>query len=138
MALSDSSGLLDDYAALQRRNPRDLRATLLLAAVGRFHVFWWQVGDEAIVAQTHAGLRSLSDSSSAKGEFANQTMFIDTARVSLPALWVAHDLTSALGCALACRSAALALPAARAAELESRPQPASPPATLLRLFRQGT
>ncbi|WP_374326929.1 CRISPR-associated protein Csx16 [Azonexus sp.] len=77
--LAHASGLLDDLARAERRNVRDLRATLLLAIVGSARVFWWQVGDGAVVARTSSGVQALGQASKTKGEFANQTMFVDAA-----------------------------------------------------------
>ena len=78
--LAHASGLLDDLARAERRNVRDVRATLLLAVLGSSHVFWWHVGDGAIVARTSAGLKALGEATKTKGEFANQTVFVDAAR----------------------------------------------------------
>ena len=58
---------------------RELRATLLLAVVGTVRSFWWQVGDGAVVVRTDAGLKALGEANKTKGEFANQTCFVDTA-----------------------------------------------------------
>lgn len=77
--LAHALGLLEDLAHIERRNVRDLRATLLLAVVGTVHSFWWQVGDGAIVVRSTNGLRTIGDTSKTKGEFANQTCFVDTA-----------------------------------------------------------
>jgi hypothetical protein len=77
--LTHARGLLDDLAHAERRNVREVRATLLLAMVGTVRSFWWQVGDGAIVAQSVDGLRVLTDTVKAKGEFANQTCFVDMA-----------------------------------------------------------
>jgi hypothetical protein len=77
-----AQGLLVDLAQAERRNVRDVRATLLVAVVGKCHVFWWKVGDGAIVAMNSEGMWSLGNQASAKGEFANQTCFVDTAVAS--------------------------------------------------------
>lgn len=73
-------GLLADLARRLRRDIRDLRATLLVVTIGTRRLLWWQVGDGVIVLRTAAGLQALSDMQRAKGEFANQTVFVDTAR----------------------------------------------------------
>ena len=52
---------------------------LLMVVVGQHHSFWWQVGDGAIVVQEAQALRTLSQPSQSKGEFANQTCFVDAA-----------------------------------------------------------
>jgi len=77
-----AKGLLADLASAERRDVRDVRATLQLAVIGEHHVFWWKVGDGAIVARNSEGLWSLGNQASAKGEFANQTCFVDAASAS--------------------------------------------------------
>lgn len=77
--LLHAQGLLEDLAQSERRKVSELRATLLLAVLGTVHSFWWQVGDGVIVAQSNEKARVLGDSSKSKGEFANQTCFVDTA-----------------------------------------------------------
>ncbi|WP_170159074.1 PP2C family serine/threonine-protein phosphatase [Tibeticola sediminis] len=80
--LLHAKGLLADLAHGERRDIRDLRATLQVAIIGERRIFWWKVGDGAIVAKCSAGLWSLGNPTSAKGEFANQTCFVDTASAS--------------------------------------------------------
>ena len=80
--LLHAKGILDDLARSERRAVRDLRATLLLAVMGSVRTFWWQVGDGAIVVRHNGSLRALGDTSKAKGEFANQTCFVDAADIS--------------------------------------------------------
>lgn len=75
-------GLLADLAHAERRDIRDVRATLQVVAIGERHIFWWKVGDGAIVAKNSKGLWSLGNQASGKGEFANQTTFADTASSS--------------------------------------------------------
>ena len=75
-------GLLADLARTERRDMRDVRATLQVVVIGERHIFWWKVGDGAIVARNSEGLWSLGNQASAKGEFANQTCFVDTASTS--------------------------------------------------------
>jgi hypothetical protein len=74
-----AQGLLEDLAEAERREIRDLRATLLLAIVGQARTFWWQVGDGVIVVREGNTLRKLGDNGRSKGEFANQTCFVDKA-----------------------------------------------------------
>ncbi len=76
--LRHASGLLEDLAKSERRPVRDLRATLSLVILGKVNSFWWQVGDGVIVAQTAEGMRALGDVGKSKGEFANETRFVDT------------------------------------------------------------
>lgn len=80
--LVHACGILDDLARSERRDVRDLRATLLVAVVGSVRTFWWQVGDGAIVVRQGDALHALGDASKAKGEFANQTCFVDAATIS--------------------------------------------------------
>ncbi len=75
-------GLLVDLAQAERRAVHDVRATLLVAIIGERHVFWWKVGDGSIVARNSEGMWSLGNLASAKGEFANQTCFVDIATAS--------------------------------------------------------
>ena len=80
--LAHAQGLLADLAHTERRSVKDVRATLLLAVLGATHSFWWQVGDGAIVAQSANGLQVLNKTGKAKGEFANQTCFVDIASMA--------------------------------------------------------
>ncbi|MDA8154231.1 MAG: PP2C family serine/threonine-protein phosphatase [Acidithiobacillus sp.] len=75
-------GLLADLARTERRDMRDVRATLQVAIIGERHIFWWKVGDGAIVARSSERLWSLGNQASSKGEFANETCFADTASTS--------------------------------------------------------
>lgn len=81
--LRHAQGVLDDLARSERRNVRDLRGTLLLAVIGMRQAFWWQVGDGAIVVRHADGLRALGTPASTKGEFANQTCFVDIADIGM-------------------------------------------------------
>ena len=80
--LIHAQGLLADLAHAQRRDVRDVRGTLLVVVIGAVHCFWWQVGDGAIVVQTSSDLKALGSTHTAKGEFANQTCFVDIAKPS--------------------------------------------------------
>lgn len=79
--LRHAQGILEDLARSERRSVRDLRGTLLLAVIGERQTFWWQVGDGAIVLRHADGLRALGNPASNKGEFANQTCFVDMADI---------------------------------------------------------
>ena len=81
--LRHAQGMLDDLARSERRNVRDLRGTLLLAVIGMRQAFWWQVGDGAIVIRHADGLRALGTPAKSKGEFANQTCFVDIADIAM-------------------------------------------------------
>lgn len=80
MLLLHAQGLLADLAQAERRGICDVRATLLIAIVGARRLFWWKVGDGAIVVKKPDRLVALGNPANAKGEFANQTCFVDTAR----------------------------------------------------------
>ncbi len=81
-------GTLKDLAAEQRRELRDFRCTLLVAVIGHRRLLWLKVGDGAIVLEQRQ-LQSDEQGQSAwvhqlgtlgeqgKGEFANQTQFLD-------------------------------------------------------------
>jgi len=68
-------GSLEDLAQTQRRSVQDFRCTLLLVLAGQERLIWVKVGDGAIVIEQDAQLSTLG--SLQKGEFANQTRFID-------------------------------------------------------------
>ncbi|SDJ21874.1 protein phosphatase 2C domain-containing protein [Billgrantia gudaonensis] len=85
-----AQGVLADAAQAQRREVRDLRCTLLMAAVGRARLLWLKVGDGAIVveqAEPDPQAETLEEpvlmpvlsllGESGRGEFANQTTFVD-------------------------------------------------------------
>ncbi len=74
-------GLLEDLARQERRPVRDVRATLQLVILGKQQIYWWKVGDGAIVARSADAMQVLGHHPDTKGEFANQTCFIDMARV---------------------------------------------------------
>ena len=80
--LRHARGLLVDLARHLRRETRDVRATLLLVAIGTRRLMWWRVGDGAIVARSASSLRVLGDMGRPKGEFANQTCFVDAATMA--------------------------------------------------------
>lgn len=95
LLVKHARGLLDDLAATHRRALRDFRCTLLLAIVGREQLLWLKVGDGALVLQRQepgpepkqpqapqaapeaAHLRLQVLGLAGKGEFANQTQFLD-------------------------------------------------------------
>lgn len=91
-------GLLQDLAAQHRRELRDFRCTLLLAVIGQQQTLWLRVGDGALIAQhleenaqtaqtaqttptpqekAQPGTRWQVLGLAGKGEFANQTTFVD-------------------------------------------------------------
>lgn len=86
LLVKHARGLLEDLAAQQRRPLRDFRCTLLLAVVGQQHTLWLKVGDGMLITQqlrpneaAALGWERYCSSLGGlgKGEFANQTTFID-------------------------------------------------------------
>lgn len=88
MILRHGKGVLQDIAQQHRREVRDFRSTVLMVMVGKQRLLWLKVGDGAIVLEQ---IQQQFDSSDhvtcqpvlsclgdvGKGEFANQTTFID-------------------------------------------------------------
>lgn len=74
-----AKGINADLAAAGRRSGDDFRATLLLAVAGKHSLFWLQVGDGLLALRergyAESSWRQLGQAN--KGEFANQTAFID-------------------------------------------------------------
>jgi len=77
-------GILEDCANTHRRSIRDFRSTLNFVIVGAEHILWLKIGDGEIVHEqimidsdslTQTQYQCLGDHH--KGEFANQTQFID-------------------------------------------------------------
>ena len=92
LLVKHAMGLLKDLAAQHRREVQDFRCTFLLIVAGRERLLWLKVGDGALVVErmrlTPAGrldetgpwqpeLSTLGEAG--KGEFANQTVFLDAA-----------------------------------------------------------
>lgn len=93
MLTKHACGLQQDLAEAHRRPRKDFRCTLLLAILGQHHWLWLKIGDGAIVTERLSVLpaKAEADAESAlelhahrcvigeagKGEFANQTTFID-------------------------------------------------------------
>ena len=92
LLVKHAMGLLKDLAAQHRREVRDFRCTFLLIVAGRERLLWLKVGDGALVVERmrlatagrldEAGpwqpeLSTLGEAG--KGEFANQTVFLDAA-----------------------------------------------------------
>ena len=87
LLVKHARGILDDTAKTHRREVRDLRCTLLCALVGAERFLWFKVGDgEMLVERTHwdetgepvRQYQVLGERG--KGDFANQTTFIDIAK----------------------------------------------------------
>jgi len=70
-----ATGLLQDIATNNRRDVKDFRTTLLLVATGIENLFWFKVGDGEIVIEEDSSLKCIG--TSLKGEFSNETVFID-------------------------------------------------------------
>lgn len=68
-------GTLEDTAKQHRREIRDFRCTLLILVAGKERVLWVKVGDGALIIENKGKLQTLGEVG--KGEFANQTTFID-------------------------------------------------------------
>ncbi|TFH88284.1 protein phosphatase 2C domain-containing protein [Billgrantia azerbaijanica] len=89
LLVKHARGVLDDVAEAQRREVRDLRCTLLVALVGRARLLWLKVGDGAIVVERAVPVTTEAEDEpalapelttlgeSGRGEFANQTTFVD-------------------------------------------------------------
>lgn len=86
MIYRQSIGILKDLSEQYRRDIKDFRSTLNFALIGTYHILWIKVGDGEIVQQTiqytHNNPNELLYTlkcigEHAKGEFANQTQFID-------------------------------------------------------------
>lgn len=102
-------GLLQDLAQVHRRDVRDFRATLNLALVGKARILWIKVGDGEIVQEKISYLDSQPMQLSSelvclgevvKGEYANQTQFVDD-RLSLNDVqWGLLDSVATTGLAL--------------------------------------
>ncbi|MEH6577382.1 MAG: protein phosphatase 2C domain-containing protein [Amphritea sp.] len=92
LLVKHARGLLEDLALQHRRPVKDFRCTLLVAITGKENVLWLKVGDGVLVAERIYPAPSC-DSGEAekvslqpervtlgemgKGEFANQTTFVD-------------------------------------------------------------
>jgi len=67
--------LLQDIALNNKRETKDFRTTLLLTVTGTKKLFWLKVGDGEIVIEKDGILECIGESQ--KGEFSNQTVFVD-------------------------------------------------------------
>jgi hypothetical protein len=67
--------LLQDIAVNYKRNAKDFRSTLLLIITGKENAFWFKVGDGEIVVENNERLSCVGQT--IKGEYANETVFID-------------------------------------------------------------
>ncbi|MDR1031449.1 MAG: protein phosphatase 2C domain-containing protein [Treponema sp.] len=67
--------LLQDIAANNKRTVKDFRTTLLLVVAGMKNAFWFKAGDGEIVVEKDGALERIG--TSVKGEYSNETVFID-------------------------------------------------------------
>ena len=67
--------LLQDIALNNKRNIKDFKTTLLLVVTGIKNIFWLKVGDGEIVIEKDKELECIGKLQ--KGEFSNETVFID-------------------------------------------------------------
>ncbi|MCG6658260.1 hypothetical protein HOP52_10890 [Halomonas campisalis] len=91
LLVKHAKGVLHDLAGEHCRPVRDLRCTLSVLILGRERLLWLKVGDGAIVVERAVTVDSTADEPAGpqlapqlttlgkpgKGEFANQTLFID-------------------------------------------------------------
>ena len=68
--------LLQDIAKNNKRETRDFRTTLLLIVTGEENFFWYKIGDGEIVIEKDGKLSCMGQS--IKGEYSNETVFVDT------------------------------------------------------------
>ena len=86
LVVKHAMGLVEDRARQLRRDPRDVRCTLLMILGGQQRGLWLKVGDGALVVERQRyepaflkrGVQPVLETlgSAGKGEFANQTTFI--------------------------------------------------------------
>ena len=90
MLVKHAKGTLSDIAEIERRSIRDFRCTFLCIVLGKARTIWVKVGDGALIierievatsAKSEEKLQLLPHltilGSPGKGEFANQTTFVD-------------------------------------------------------------
>lgn len=107
MIIRHALGCLEDLSLQHRRDIRDFRSTLNLAIVGEQRILWIKVGDGEIVQQRMTHIKnkifehqSLCLGEQMKGEFANQTQFIDTSLSFNNVSWGCLDRATTIGLAL--------------------------------------
>nr|WP_164837172.1 PP2C family serine/threonine-protein phosphatase [Vibrio alfacsensis] len=72
-----SKGIIKDLATTYQQQAKEFRSTLLMAVVGRYRSLWLQVGDGFILTRNKRSHEWTVLTPPAKGEFANQTCFVD-------------------------------------------------------------
>ncbi|RDB44899.1 protein phosphatase 2C domain-containing protein [Halomonas sp. DQ26W] len=114
MLVKHAQGVLQDQATVQRRPARDLRCTLLLVVVGHSRLLWLKVGDGALVVEQAVPAETSVDAGEpglmpglmpdlstlgepGKGEFANQTVFVDEKLAPEQVQWGCRGVTQVTG-----------------------------------------
>ncbi len=80
LIVKHAKGILEDLAALHKRSINDFRCTLNVVVFGKVRTLWLKIGDGVIFFQRalENGLVLEAVGNLGKGEFANQTSFIDS------------------------------------------------------------
>lgn len=91
--------LLQDIAKNNKRETRDFRTTLLLIITGKENLFWYKVGDGEIVIEYDDGKLSCIGKS-IKGEYSNETVFVDQTLKIQDVQYGLLNSTSVIGIAL--------------------------------------
>ena len=110
MMLRHGKGLLQDLALQHRREVKDFRSTVLMVIVGTARLLWFKVGDGAIVLERIEQQYDKDDSvvcqplltalgEVGKGEFANQTTFVDDRLSMQDVQWGMHSSVGVSGLA---------------------------------------
>lgn len=112
MLVRHAQGVLKDLAVAQQRSVRDLRCTLLLVVAGQARLLWLKVGDGALVVEQAVPVEAGVESSEpvlmpelgtlgepGKGEFANQTVFVDERLSPDQVQWGCRDIAQVTGMA---------------------------------------
>lgn len=101
-------GVLQDLSEQHRRSIRDFRSTLNLVIVGTERILWLKIGDGEIIQESLSQYSSRSTINTEyqflgtqhKGEFANQTQFIDDQLALDDLQWGILDTETTTGLAL--------------------------------------
>lgn len=73
-----SKGITKDLATSHQQPAKEFRSTLLIVIVGQYRSFWLQVGDGFMLTRDTSQNQWTVLTSPDKGEFANQTCFVDS------------------------------------------------------------
>lgn len=86
LLVKHARGLLEDIASLHRRSIRDVRCTLLIFIGGAEQGLWLKVGDGSLVIEQRESIEAeplcQTLGGLGKGEFANETVFLDSVEPS--------------------------------------------------------